>query len=223
MAIKKFIFQKITRFLSKKSVYIIKSLFYLNNKRKIPPNFDYVRYSTLELCYDEINRKKIPGSVAELGVYKGDFAKRLNQLFPERNLYLFDTYSGFSKSDIESEVLLGFSSGEQDFSDTSTELIMNIMPYPEKCIIKKGYFPDTTVGIEDIFCFISIDVDLFNPIYDGLKYFYPRLANGGYIFVHDFNNDEYKGVKQAVLQFCSEQNIRFVPIPDICGSIVITK
>ena len=30
-----------------------------------------------------------------------------------------------------------------------------------------------------------------NSIYEGLKYFYPRLSLGGYIFVHDYNSSLY--------------------------------
>lgn len=50
---------------------------------------EYIRLSTLELIAEEIARKQVEGSVAELGVYKGHFARRLNQAFPGRTLYLF--------------------------------------------------------------------------------------------------------------------------------------
>ena len=42
----------------------------------------------------------------------------------------------------------------------------------ENCIIKEGYFPETTIGIEEIFSFVSIDVDLYEPMYAGLQFFY---------------------------------------------------
>jgi O-methyltransferase len=70
---------------------------------------------------------------------------------------------------------------------------------------------------------VSIDTDLYDPIYNGLQYFYPRLVKGGYIFIHDYNNDAYLGAKKAVQQFCAENNISFVPLPDSCGSAIITK
>ena len=71
--------------------------------------------------------------------------------------------------------------------------------------------------------FVSIDADLYEPIYAGLQFFYKYLVRGGYIFVHDFNNDNYKGARKAVEQFCEEQNISFTPIPDAAGSVIITK
>jgi O-methyltransferase len=41
--------------------------------------------------------------------------------------------------------------------------------------------------------------------------------------VHDFNNLNYKGVREAVLEFCREKGISYVPIPDIGGTVIITK
>ena len=73
------------------------------------------------------------------------------------------------------------------------------------------------------FVFVSIDTDLYDPIYNGLLYFYPRLIKGGYIFVHDYNNDGYTGAKKAVQQFCKENQISFTPLPDSCGTAIIAK
>lgn len=210
--------------LQKQKLFFGNSLNYLNRKRKIDKNYlDYIRLSTLELISYEINKKKLKGNVAELGVYKGKFAKYINQYFNDRTLYLFDTFEGFDSRDINKEKSQGLSSGEQDFSNTSVNAVLQIMPYPQKCITVKGFFPDSAKDIRDEFVFVSIDADLYEPIYKGLQFFYPGLVNGGYIFVHDFNNDHYKGARKAVEQFCSENNISFIPIPDSAGTVIITK
>lgn len=219
----KFIFRKLNSVLAGKNIYITKSLNYRNRPQALPTNLDYVRYATLGLCYDEIILNKVTGQVAEVGVYKGDFAKRLNALFPDRRLYLFDTFEGFAEQDVSTDQKHGFSSGKQNFSDTSIALVKSKMVRPEQCIFKKGFFPQTAEGIDEKFCFVSLDADLFAPIYEGLKYFYPRLEPGGYIFIHDFNNEEYKGARQAVQQFCREQKIHYTPIPDSGGTALITK
>ncbi len=225
MRVSRFLFKKISESLSRKRIYIIKSLSYKNASHPLPVNFDYVRYATLELCYEEIVSNAVAGSIAELGVYKGDFAKRLNLLFSDRSLYLFDTFEGFSKKDIEIEKKNNFSGGNQDFSDTSVEVVLSKMHYPKNCVIKKGFFPDTAKDIDITvkFCFVSIDADLYDPIINGLGFFYPRLEKGGFIFVHDFNNDAYKGARQAVIKFCKENSIGYTPLPDSGGTVVITK
>ncbi len=184
---------------------------------------DYIRLSTLELVADEINSNNITGAVAELGVYKGKFARYINRYFPQRKLYLFDTFKGFDEKDVKSEIKNTYSSGEQDFSNTSVKQVLSVMPYPEKCIIREGFFPATAAGLEEEFAFVSIDTDLFDPIYNGLEYFYPRLKKGGYIFIHDYNNDGYKGARKAVEKFCMENNISKVPLPDSGGSAILMK
>jgi O-methyltransferase len=107
---------------------------------------EYIRASSLELIANEIYDKNIDGSVAELGVYRGDFAKLINIVFPDRKLYLFDTFEGFDERDVKTEITNGFSMGNQDFSETSLELVLNKMKHKENCIIRKGYFPESITG-----------------------------------------------------------------------------
>ena len=218
------IFQFISKLLASKNFYVSKSLQYSTSfKQELDHNLDFVRYTTLELCCNEIKLRKVEGNAAELGVYKGEFAKRVNQLLPDKKLYLFDTFEGFDSRDVAKETEHNFSNGKQDFSNTNTDLVMGKMRYPDNCIIKKGFFPDTAQNLEDRFCFVSIDADLYEPILNGLIYFYPRLNKNGYIFIHDFNNDFYKGSRQAVMQYCNENGINYVPVPDNAGTVIITK
>src|SRR4051812_7252812 len=110
------------------------SLNYLQRQRAIVRNYmDYIRLSSLELVADDINNKNLVGAVAELGVYKGKFACYINKYFPDRKLYLFDTFKGFDEKDVSAEIQNTYSSGAQDFSNTSIKQVMDIMPHPENC------------------------------------------------------------------------------------------
>lgn len=182
------------------------------------------RVASLKLVSKEINGNGITGSVAELGVYTGEFAKKINTLFPDRNLYLFDTFNGFTEEDMKIENERKFSTLKAgEFTDTNIEIVLGKMEHSEKCIVKNGRFPMTTIGLEDNFAFVSIDVDLYEPIYEGLKYFYPRLNKGGYIFVHDYNSTRFHGVKAAVNDYKLQNEICSFPLNDLCGTLVITK
>jgi O-methyltransferase len=214
----------IGKILNRNRVFVGSSLDYLQRNRAIDNNyFDYIRLSTLELLSYEINKNELEGNVAELGVYKGKFARYINQYFPDRVLYLFDTFEGFDNRDTKKEIQEKFSGGDQDFSDTSIEGVLRLMPNRDKCKPIKGFFPDSAIGIREQFVLVSLDADLYEPIYSGLKFFYPLLVKGGYILIHDFNNDSYKGARKAVEQFCAEQNIGYLPIPDSGGSALLAK
>lgn len=171
-----------------------------------------------------MRRKKISGSTAELGVYRGDFSSKINRLFPDRKLYLFDTFTGFDARDVLRETdIQDRTDVGSSFKNTTVREVLGKMDYPERCVIKKGYFPDTFDLETERFVFVSIDVDLYEPTYEGLCYFYPLLNPGGYIMVHDYHNALYKGAKKAVIDFCDAHAISYIPIADFAGSIIITK
>ena len=188
-------------------------------------SYDYVRASALELAAKEIEENKVAGAVAEVGVFKGEFASIINLVFSRRSLYLFDTFQGFAPADLEYDRTNAYAAPVHGlFADTSVEGVLAIMPFRDRCVVKKGWFPASAADCEnERFCFVSLDADLYGPIYEGLKFFWPRLSAGGYVFVHDYNNEEYRGAKQAVRQFCREYGVGYTPLLDHCGTAILAK
>lgn len=174
---------------------------------------------------------EVPGAAAELGVYKGDTAWQINYFLPEKQFYLFDTFEGFAESDIKIEKAYALSKAETgEFSDTSVGAVLERLPHPEKCHIRKGHFPETAAGLAHAeFAFVSIDPDLYEPALAGLEFFYPRLNEGGVIIVHDYENMQFKGVRQAVKEYdqkliaMGKRPLKLVPLGDLHGSCVIIK
>lgn len=198
---------------------------WLNKELKIFENYEKIdiqRSTMLKAVAHEILKRNIVGNVAELGVYQGDFSKIINELFPDRLLYLFDTFDGFVQKDLIGEQKLTHANVSM-FKDTTVNLVLSKMVNKNNCKIIKGYFPESAAEIEDSFALVSIDADLYKPIYEGLVYFYKRLTRGGYILIHDFNNTYFSGARKAVEKFCEEMNIGYVPISDYAGSVIITK
>lgn len=178
-----------------------------------------------------VNLQQLEGNVAECGVCTGDSAKFLNEYFPDRLLYLFDTFEGFAEEDVQAERKLSntaFLNGEFNqvgrFSYASIETVMRKMSVPEKIVIKKGYFPESAENVEDRFCFVNLDMDLYKPMLAALHFFWDRLTEGGCILLHDYFHPELPGVAQAVADFEREKNIRLhkSPIGDEC-SIAVFK
>lgn len=154
---------------------------------------DLIKYSTnaarfiwIENCAKWINEQNLEGSVAECGVNTGDSAKFINEFFPNRKLYLFDTFEGFSEKDIEAERKLNNDSFSNSvfnqvglFNKTSIDVVMNKMNYHKNVVVKKGYFPDSAKDICDKFCFVNLDMDLYQPMLNGLHFFWDKMVFGG--------------------------------------------
>lgn len=191
------------------------------------PIYNDTRVASLLILAEEIERKDLYGSVAELGVYKGDFAKHISNTFSNRDFFLFDTFDGFDKRDILIEATYGYSQAKENwFNDTTIQLVSDKLSNLSRCKFIKGYFPESVNNRNDIdnkFVFVNLDVDLYQPIYEGLRYFYPRLVKGGYILIHDYHLGDFPGVKKAVDDYSLENEICIVPIFDFGGSAVITK
>lgn len=176
------------------------------------------RIVMLRKCISLMKERNVQGDMAEVGVYTGEFSKLFNRYFPDRKLYLFDTFTGFDpRRDTVNEVDV------DNFKDTSVDIVLSKMKAPEKCIIRKGYFPDTATDIDGLFSLVSLDCDLYTPILAGLEFFYPRLVPGGYIFVHDFGSYHYEEVKKAVFEYCGKNHAVMFPIVDRCLSVIISK
>ena len=161
-----------------------------------------------------IYNRGIPGCVAEAGVFQGEFARIINECFQDRKLYLFDTFDGFDMRDIKYEKENQFSDAKEgNLHITSEELVLGKMKYPEACIIKKGYFPESAAGINEKFCYVNLDMDLYKPTLEGLKFFYPLMVQGGIITIHDFFSTGYEGVNAALWEFLEETNEGVLPFP----------
>lgn len=187
---------------------------------------DYVRVKCFELAVKEINKRKLQGAVAEVGVFRGEFAQYINFAFSDRKCYLFDTFEGFQVKEALDELKRGNCTDAfiEAYKHTNVVEVLKRMTNRDNIIIKQGYFPESLDGLEDIFSFVSIDVDFEESIYEGLQYFYPRLETGGYIFVHDYNSS-LRGVEQAVDRYERDRQIRLckMPLCDANGTLVITK
>lgn len=186
---------------------------------------DYVRVKTLEIICSRL--KDVPGAAAELGVYRGAFARCINRLLPERKLYLFDSFDGFAESEAADEVKCG--NCDETFlaahKNTSAQRVYQWMPYREQVIMMIGYFPESLQGLEEKFCLVSLDADFEETTLEGLRYFWPRISSGGYLLLHDYYSHTLQGVASALERYETEVGYRLpaVPICDVNGSLVLCK
>ncbi len=187
---------------------------------------DYVRTECFALAVKEIYKRQLKGNVAELGVFRGEFAQYINAAFPDKTCYLFDTFDGFDANEALTEMKSGNCTDAfiEAYRQTNVPVVLKRMKYLENIVIQQGYFPESLQGLEDTFCFVSLDVDFEASIYEGLKYFYPRLETGGYLFIHDYNSD-LRGVEKAVDRYERDMKLSLckMPLCDANGTLVVMK
>ncbi|MBQ9365585.1 MAG: hypothetical protein IJT82_07400 [Schwartzia sp.] len=179
--------------------------------------------------------KNLSGNVAECGVNQGDFAQYINRFFPDRKCYLFDSFEGFREQDIAGDDKIDkidarytrkwFFDNIGYYKATNLDIVMKKMPHPENIVIRQGYIPETLEGVEDSFCFVNLDMDVYPPMLEGLRFFYPRMVNGGLLLLHDYySGGELTGVEKAVYAYEKELGTPLCKIPsEISSSLIIVK
>ena len=178
---------------------------------------DFARYS---------KENELGGDIAECGVNRGDFSYYMGKYFPNKKLYLFDTFEGFADDDVKEEVgkyegnavLRDFIERDDIFvyNFDSAAMVKEKMPNSDNCVIRKGYFPDTAVDLNGQFCFVNLDMDIYVPMLAALKIFYPLMVDNGVILLHDYFGDRFPGVGQAIADYeivCGER-LRKFPVGD---------
>jgi hypothetical protein len=163
-----------------------------------------------------------PGSVAELGVYKGQSSALLSyyaEMFG-RTAYLADTFTGFAEQQFEEDMGEG---KQKAFKDTSLDAAARVVgDYAGNRWIV-GLFPESVTEEmrSDSYAFVSIDCDIYAPIKYGLEFFWPRMSPGGMIFIHDYSSGHWPGATRAVDEFCELSKARGILLPDFAGSYAL--
>lgn len=182
---------------------------------------DIPRLWAIMLNCQQILKEGIPGDFSELGVFRGNSAAVLAHYArqQQRKTLLFDTFEGFDPQDLtgvdQHRASGGFDTDAQsvkDFVGEGAELV-------------PGRFPDSLQEHHKTmtFALVSLDCDLYEPMAAGLDFFYPRLSPGGLLMVHDYSCGHWRGVVQAVDEFCTRTGERLICLPDRSGSAFIRK
>ncbi len=176
----------------------------LIKKIKKEVSFGFLPLEAFTLYSVVKSQSKLPGDMAEVGVYQGGSAKIICEAKGNKKLYLFDTFEGLkdvSKTDTHFGIKLW---KEKDFSDTDLKTVEKFLQEYDNVYLFKGKFPENSEHIKNFsFSFVHIDVDLYQSTTNCLEFFYPLLTRGGTILIHDFHSD---GIKSAFNDFIQDKN-----------------
>lgn len=144
--------------------------------------------------------RDIPGSIAECGVYKGASAYFLCKFAREVDcsVHLFDSFSGLSTpSDSDGDA---WNAG--DMAVDLATVTRNLSEFPD-VLLHPGWIPSTFDALppDEVFRFVHVDVDLYEPTRESLEFFYPRVVDGGVILFDDYGFDSCPGARRAIDEF----------------------
>jgi len=150
-----------------------------------------------------LNTAQIPGDAAEAGVYRGGTARLIAETFRNsgKKILLFDTFAGMPEVSATRDT---HTAG--DFGDTSLEQVKSFLADLADIEFYQGLFPETAAPVSNrTFCFVHVDVDLYQSTLDCCQFFYPRLSRGGVIIFDDYGYLSCKGAKEAADAFFADK------------------
>lgn len=166
--------------------------------------------------------KDVPGDTAECGVYEGAGSYIICILNEEetshqRMHYIFDSFEGLSTP----STLDGTHWTKGDLSCNLETAAKNLSSF-SKIRIYKGWIPERFSDVEHHrFCFVHIDVDLYQPTLDSIDFFYPRMNEGGLILCDDYGFTSCPGATKAIDQFLKDRDEKMVSLS--CGGGFLIK
>jgi O-methyltransferase len=157
----------------------------------------------------------LDGEVVEVGCYLGATAAVssafLKEIGSHRQYTVVDTFSGFVDEQFDHDVKLGGAPWlKREFSGNTPELARWVMDKHGGRDVKMVVGDIATVGDDKLPAKISaclLDVDLAEPIYQGLKRLYPRLVPGGVIVVDDCQDYQTYQARSGYERFMREQGL----------------
>jgi hypothetical protein len=141
------------------------------------------------------------GDVAECGCHNGVtaylLAEVIRQAGVDKKLHVFDSFAGLS----------------EPRQEDGTHWHKGDLAYPLEAVRKNladfsflqfhpGWIPETFPEVADrLFVLVHIDVDLYEPTRDSLRFFWDRLVPGGLIVSDDYGFLTCPGATQAIDEF----------------------
>jgi O-methyltransferase len=182
------------------------------------------RIAALVKAVGYIVENKIPGAVAECGVWRGGSMMAVAQAFMyhgdlSRDLYLYDTFEGMSeptKDDVSFDGQSAQSQLERDpvatgiwchspIEDVRSNLLSTGYPQ-EKMHFIQGKVEETLPSVSpNLLALLRLDTDWYESTKHELVHLFPLLNPLGLLIIDDYGH--WKGARKAVDEYLSEHKL----------------
>jgi hypothetical protein len=188
------------------------------------------RVSALREAVKYVVRSDIPGALVECGVWRGGSMMTIARTLvdcgkQERELYLFDTFSGMTPP-TEKDVDLSKRNAADLLDQTrDNRENANIWCFASLDDVRRnmqttGYDPNRIHYIEgrvedtipgrapQTIALLRLDTDWYESTYHELVHLFPRLSNNGVLLIDDYGH--WEGARRAVDQYIAEKNLKIL-------------
>ena len=200
---------------------------------------DAARIEALYACTMQIVANDVPGDLVECGVFRGGssmtMALALLATGAERDIWLYDTYSGMTAPTPFDTRLNGGAPAEEEFLRLRTgrnssewcaasldEVALNIRStgYPTNRIrFVKGPVEETLLETcPEKIALLRLDTDWYESTRAEMTVLFPRLSPGGVLIVDDYN--AWAGARRAVDEYLEEHRLKLMFFPIGGGSVM---
>lgn len=154
----------------------------------------------------------LPGDTAECGVYNGGSSFLMcsanrHKSAPDFFHHVFDSFQGLSAPqniDVPSSAQV-FKWKQHDLAVPFERVQENLQAF-DFVQYHPGWIPTAFPEVYDrLFSFVHIDVDLYQPTYDSVAFFYNRMVTGGVIMCDDYGFLSCPGARQALDKFIADK------------------
>ena len=177
------------------------------------------RYASFPSLLDNV--RSVPGDVCEVGCYRGlsayVIASILRKMEKSAPFHLCDSFEGLSEfSTVDRSRFHDMDRPEKRQKYVcSLEAVRQNLHEFDFIEYHKGWIPEPFRELSDHqFCFVHIDVDLYEPTRESFAFFYPRLSPRGVMVFDDYGSVKFPGARQAIDECLSWlPDVFFVPFP----------
>lgn len=188
-------------------------------------------YSLIQLVYSNIKTLGTNYNFVECGCWLGQSTFEISYVLSQhafsKNFFVFDSFEGLSELSEDDQSPLRKNNDKTNLKvrkhfASNFDLVQNTLKDFPFTTLHQGWIPNVfdTITIDKI-QFLHIDVDLFQPTYDSLEFFFEKLVPGGIIVCDDYNATKWPGAKNAWDKFFADKKVTInYPIP-LGGSFII--
>lgn len=153
----------------------------------------------------------VDGQTVECGVWMGASSYLMCRRIAGcgKRHHIFDSFEGLSQPGQEDGS--HWTGGDMACGEEKVRSVLKEFDFVD---YHKGWIPERFVDVaHERFCFVHIDVDLYQPTYDAIAFFYQRTVPGGVIVCDDYGFITCPGAKRAMDELLADKQEPIILLP----------